>query len=159
MFALNFSLAPAHASTQLATVTISAELTGENAQQLSTKTYTLSEDLSGDFDVGSVALQGGQQLELTYSVGKILADDVILEMSLATSELENMKVELFVEESSTNMLKSFDLIEGNYYTKLSKSEIEIKVVVFVADESMRAQILGNISLSVHELGEDNGGNS
>lgn len=159
MVAVNLSLTPAHASPQLASVTISAEVTGNSPRQISSKVFSLSEELTGDFDVGSVVLQGGQKLEITYSVDKIFADDVILGMSLDTSEIENINVELFVEESSTNMLKSFDLTEGNYYTNLSKSEIEIKVVVSVADESMSAQILGKISLSVHELGEDNGGNS
>ncbi len=159
MVAVNLSWTPAHASPQLATTTISAEITGNNPQQISSKVFSLSEDLTGDFDLGNIVLQAGQKLEITYSVDKILADDIILEMSLDTSKLENMDVQLFVEESSTNVLKSFDLTEGNYYTNLSKSEIEIKVVVSVADESMRAQILGKISLSVHELGEDNGGNS
>ena len=57
------------------------------------------------------------------------------------------------------MLNSFDLTEGNYYTYLRDSDIEIKVVVSVADVSMCAQVLGNVSLSVRQLGEDNGGRS
>ena len=119
----------------------------------------MNENKTGDFELGNIALQAGQKLEIDYHVGKLLSNDLILGMSLDTSELRNIDVQLFVEESSTNVLKSFDLTEGNYYTNLSKSEIDIKVVVSVADESMSAQILGKLSLSVHELGEDNGGNS
>lgn len=159
MLAVNFSLTPAHASPQIAMTVVSAKITGNNPRQISSKFFAMNENRTGDFELGNIALQAGQKLEIDYHVGKLLSNDLILGMSLDTSELRNINVQLFVEESSTNVLKSFDLTEGNYYTNLSKSDIELKVVVSVADESMSAQILGKLCLSVRELGEDNGGNS
>lgn len=159
MLVVNFSLTPAHASPQIAITAVSAKITGNNPRLVSSKVYAMNGKRSGDFELGDIALQAGQKLEIDYYVGKLLTNDVILGMSLDTSELRNINVQLFVEESSTNVVKSFDLTEGNYYTNLRKSDIELKVVVSVADESMSAQILGKLCLSVRELGEDNGGNS
>ena len=159
MLAVNFPRTIAKASPQIALTTISAEVVGSNPYKISSKTFAMDDQTSGDFDIGEVVLMEGQKLEIVYHVGKLSGEDLILGMSLDTSVLKNIKVELFVVDSSTNVLNSFDLTERNYYTYLRESDIEIKVVVSVADVSMCAQVLGNVSLSVHELGEDNGGNS
>lgn len=158
MLVVNFSSTPARASHQVASASVYAEVLGPDSHGIASMTVAMTDDKCYDFDLGNIALQAGQKLQIEYQVDKILSEDVILGMSLATSKLQNINVQLFVEESSANVVKSFDLTEGNYYTNLSKSSIELKVVVSVADESMCAQILGKLSLSVHGLGEDNGGN-
>ena len=159
MLAVNFPRTVAKASPQLALTTISAEVVGVNPYKINAKTFAMDEQTTGDFDIGEVALMEGQSLEIVYHVGRLSDEDIALGVSLDTTVLKNIKVVLFVVDSSTNMLNSFDLTEGNYYTYLRDSDIEIKVVVSVADVSMCAQVLGNVSLSVHQLGEDNGGNS
>lgn len=159
MLAVNFPRTVAKASPQLALTTISAEVVGVNPYKINAKTFAMDEQTTGDFDIGEVALMEGQSLEIVYHVGRLSDEDIALGVSLDTTVLKNIKVVLFVVDSSTNMLNSFDLTEGNYYTYLRDSDIEIKVVVSVADVSMCAQVLGNVSLSVRQLGEDNGGNS
>lgn len=144
--ALNYNVV--YASEQIALISCKAcvvEADNISVINQNCKVFSDSDNSSLSFCDSDISLNSKSKLEYVYNISNISSKDCLVNISLNKLEMQNFKVEYFINDEVGN-LNNLSFVVGY------GAEAEVKVVVSIDNISQNAILDGSIDVTVSSIG-------